>query len=97
MSARTFPRLQNGAQRKFRTGGSGVGMITNARNPDLANVDILVKGAPDVLWWPFHAEWPRIKGDVINTDMGKMQRGEVPVAATFKDVNERLTRELPAS
>lgn len=135
------PKLQNGATRKFRTGGSGVGVTKNARNPDLAwewvkfnntkpgyevrlphnpptvvglrahipsneleiarvkklgmaNVDVLVEGAADVLWWPFHAEWPRIKGDVINTDMGKMQRGEVPAPATLKDMNERLTREL---
>ncbi|MDQ3700628.1 MAG: extracellular solute-binding protein [Chloroflexota bacterium] len=135
------PRLQTGATRKFRTGGSGVGLTKNARNPDLAwewvkfnntkpgyeigighnapevvrlrahvpstdaevarlkklgmaNVDILVKGATDVLWWPFHAEWPRIRGAVINDDMNKMLRGEIPAAATLKEVNERLTREL---
>jgi multiple sugar transport system substrate-binding protein len=137
------PRLQAGAARKFRTGGSGVGLTKNARNPDLAwewvkftntrpgyeigiphnaptvvrlrahvpstelevsrlkklgmaNVDILVKGAADVLWWPFHAEWPRIRGSVINEDMGKLQRGELAPAATLKDLNERLTRELTA-
>jgi multiple sugar transport system substrate-binding protein len=137
------PRLQTGATRKFRTGGSGVGVTKNARNPDLAwewikfnntkpgyeigvphnaptvvrlrahvptnelevarlkkqgmaNVDILVKGAADVLWWPFHAEWPRIRGAAINEDMNKMLRGELPAASTLKDVNERLTRELAA-
>ena len=138
------PRLQAGAQRKFRTGGSGLGVTKNARNPDLAwewtkftntkpgyevrlphnppnslglrahipsnelevarvkkmgmnNVDILVKGAADVLWWPFHPEWPRINQDVIGPDRGKMLRGEVPAPATLKDVNERLTRELQAT
>ncbi len=138
------PKLQNGAQRKFRTGGSGLGMTKNARNPDLAwewlkftntkpgyevrlphnqptvlglrahipsnelevarvkklgmaNVDILVKGAADVLWWPFHPEWSRINQEVIGPDRGKMLRGEVPAPAALKDVNERLTRELQAS
>ena len=138
------PKLQNGAQRKFRTGGSGLGMSKNARNPDLAwewlkftntkpgyevrlphnpptvlglrahipsnelevarvkklgmaNVDILVKGAADVLWWPFHPEWSRINQEVIGPDRGKMLRGEVPAPAALKDVNERLTRELQVS
>jgi len=135
------PKLQNGAQRKFRTGGSGLGMTKNARNPDLAwewlkftntkpgydvrlphnsptvlglrahipsnelevarvkklgmaNVEILVKGAADVLWWPFHPEWSRINQEVIGPERGKMLRGEVAAPAALKDVNERLTREL---
>ena len=137
------PRLQAGGPRKFRTGGSGVGLTHNARNPDLAwewvkftstkpgyeigtqhnaptvvrlrahvpsnelevarlkklgmaNVDILVKGAADVLWWPFHPEWPRLRGTVLDEDMGKLRRGELAPAATLKDLSERLTRELQA-
>lgn len=63
----------------------------------MANIDILVKGAPDVLWWPFHPEWPRINSQVLGPDRGKVLRGEEPAAAMFKDLNERLTRELQAS
>jgi hypothetical protein len=37
---------------------------------------------------------PRTRGAVINEDMNKMLRGEIPAAATLKEVNERLTREL---
>ena len=60
----------------------------------MANIDILVKGAPDVLWWPFHAEWPRIRDRVISPDLGKLLRGEEGPAAVLKDLNQRITQEL---
>ena len=116
------PRLQTGATRKFRTGGSGVGVTKNARNPDLAwewvkftnttpgyeigaqhSAPTAVRlrahvpsNAADVLWWPFHPEWSRIRGVAINEDLNAMLRGELPAPSTLKDVNERLTRELQA-
>lgn len=63
----------------------------------MANVDIFTKGANDVLWWPFHQEWPRINSQVIGPELGKMQRGEVAPAGALKELNERVTRELQAS
>ena len=68
--------------------------VARLKQLGMANIDIMVKGAPDVLWWPFHAEWPRINSQVIGPERSKLLRGEAPAAPALKDLNERLTREL---
>ncbi len=70
--------------------------VARLKKLGMANVDIFLKGAPDVLWWPFHPEWPRINSQVLGPDMGKLLRGEEAPGALLKDMNERLTRELQA-
>jgi ABC-type glycerol-3-phosphate transport system substrate-binding protein len=62
----------------------------------VANADLLVAGANDLLWPPLHAEWNRIETTIINPELAKMQRGEVAAAGALKDLNERVTRELQA-
>jgi hypothetical protein len=53
-----------------------------------------VAGANDLYWPPLHTEWPRIEASLVNPELAKMQRGEVPPAAALKDLNDRITREL---
>lgn len=60
----------------------------------LTNVDILVKGADDVLWWPFHPEWPRIRDRIAGPELGKALSGEVSPNTVLKDLSERITQEL---
>ena len=36
--------------------------IARLKKLGMANVDILVKGATEVQWWPFHPDWPRVTG-----------------------------------
>ena len=54
--------------------------IARLKKLGMANVDILVKGATEVQWWPFHPDWPRVMGDVLNPELARMQRGEVAPA-----------------
>ena len=68
--------------------------IDRLKKLGMANVDIFTKGANDVLWWPFHQEWPRINSAIIGPELGKLQRGEVPAAGALKSLNEQVTREL---
>ena len=70
--------------------------VARLKKLGLANIDIMVKGAPDVLWWPFHAEWPRINGQVLGPVRSRLLRGEEAAAPALKALNEQLTRELQA-
>jgi ABC-type glycerol-3-phosphate transport system substrate-binding protein len=68
--------------------------IARLQKLGMANVDILVKGAAEVQWWPFHPDWPRVMSDVLNPELSKMQRGEVAPAGALRELNERITRQL---
>jgi fructooligosaccharide transport system substrate-binding protein len=68
--------------------------IARLKKLGMANIDILVKGAAEVQWWPFHPDWPRINSQVLGPELAKMQRGEVPPAGALRELSERVTREL---
>lgn len=68
--------------------------VARLKKLGMTNIDILVKGAPDVLWWPFHPEWPRIRGEMIGPVFGKLMRGEEAPAPALGELNERVAREL---
>lgn len=70
--------------------------VARLKKLGMTNIDIMVKGAPDVVWWPFHAEWPRINGQVLGPVRSRLLRGEEAPAPALKELNEQLTRELQA-